>query len=145
MRYAGLNPNDMSAAPGVSVSFFTQGCPHHCKGCHNPETWDFDGGKEVKTSKGVATGCYLLNGYFEPQDSAKGDTARILFYLFVRYTEADRYDFRDVAESLEMLLEWNRLDPVDEWEMERNDETAKIQGNRNPFIDHPEFADMIWG
>ena len=46
MRYAGLNPNDMSAAPGVSVSFFTQGCLHHCKGCHNPETWDFDGGKE---------------------------------------------------------------------------------------------------
>lgn len=46
MKYAGLNPNDMSAAPGVSVSFFTQGCPHHCKGCHNPETWDFDGGKE---------------------------------------------------------------------------------------------------
>ena len=46
MRYAGLNPNDMSAAPGVSVSFFTQGCPHHCKGCHNPETWNFEGGKE---------------------------------------------------------------------------------------------------
>ena len=46
MRYAGLNRNDMSAAPGVSVSFFTQGCPHHCKGCHNPETWDFDGGEE---------------------------------------------------------------------------------------------------
>ena len=46
MRYAGLNPNDMSAAPGVSVSFFTQGCPHHWKGCHNPETWDFNGGKE---------------------------------------------------------------------------------------------------
>lgn len=46
MRYAGLNRNDMSAAPGVSVSFFTQGCPHHCKGCHNPETWNFDGGKE---------------------------------------------------------------------------------------------------
>ena len=46
MKYAGLNLNDMSAAPGVSVSFFTQGCPHHCKGCHNPETWDFDSGKE---------------------------------------------------------------------------------------------------
>ena len=44
-----------------------------------------------------------------------------------------------------MLLEWNRLDPVDEWEMERNNETAKIQGNRNPFIDHPELADIIWG
>lgn len=46
MRYAGLNKNDMSAAPGVSVSFFVQGCPHHCKGCHNPETWNFNGGKE---------------------------------------------------------------------------------------------------
>ena len=46
MRYAGVNFNDMSAAPGISVSVFLQGCPHHCKGCHNPETWDFDGGKE---------------------------------------------------------------------------------------------------
>ena len=46
MRYAGLIRNDLAAAPGVSVSFFTQGCPHRCKGCHNPETWDFDGGKE---------------------------------------------------------------------------------------------------
>ena len=46
MKYAGVNYNDMSAAPGVCVSVFLQGCPHHCKGCHNPETWDFDGGKE---------------------------------------------------------------------------------------------------
>ena len=46
MRYAGLNKNDFSAAPGVSVTFYTQGCPHHCLGCHNPETWSFDGGKE---------------------------------------------------------------------------------------------------
>ena len=46
MRYAGINYNDMCAAPGVSVTLFTQGCPHHCPGCHNPETWDFEGGKE---------------------------------------------------------------------------------------------------
>ena len=46
MRYAGINYNDFSAAPGVSVTLFTQGCPHRCKGCHNPETWDYDGGKE---------------------------------------------------------------------------------------------------
>lgn len=46
MRYAGINYNDMCAAPGVSVTLFTQGCPHHCEGCHNPETWNFDGGKE---------------------------------------------------------------------------------------------------
>lgn len=48
MRYAGIIPNDLSAAPGVCVSFFVQGCPIHCPGCHNPGTWDFDGGKEFK-------------------------------------------------------------------------------------------------
>ena len=46
MRYAGLIKNDMAAAPGLCVTFFTQGCPHRCPGCHNPETWDFDGGLE---------------------------------------------------------------------------------------------------
>lgn len=46
MRYAGLILNDIAAAPGLCVSFFTQGCPHRCKGCQNPETWDFDEGKE---------------------------------------------------------------------------------------------------
>lgn len=46
MRYSGLILNDFTAAPGVSVTFFTQGCPHRCYGCHNPETWDFEGGQE---------------------------------------------------------------------------------------------------
>ena len=46
MRYSGLIKNDITAAPGLCVSFFTQGCPHHCPGCHNPETWDFNRGKE---------------------------------------------------------------------------------------------------
>lgn len=46
MQYAGIIYNDFSAAPGVCLSFFTQGCPHHCPGCHNQETWSFDGGRE---------------------------------------------------------------------------------------------------
>lgn len=46
MRYAGIIKNDFAAAPGVSLTFFTQGCPHRCHGCHNQETWNFDGGKE---------------------------------------------------------------------------------------------------
>ena len=49
MRYAGLLKNDFTAAPGVSVSFFVQGCPFHCNGCHNPQSWDFEGGKEFTT------------------------------------------------------------------------------------------------
>lgn len=46
MRYAGLDKNDFVNGEGVCVSFWTQGCPFHCKGCHNPETWDFNGGIE---------------------------------------------------------------------------------------------------
>ncbi len=46
-KYAGLITNDFTNGQGVCVSFWTQGCPHQCKGCHNPETWDFYGGNEV--------------------------------------------------------------------------------------------------
>lgn len=44
MKYAGIIKNDVAAGEGVCVTFFTQGCDKHCPGCHNPETWDFDGG-----------------------------------------------------------------------------------------------------
>lgn len=46
MKYADLKYNDVANGPGVNVSFWVQGCPHHCSGCHNPETWDFEKGKE---------------------------------------------------------------------------------------------------
>ena len=50
MQYAGLILNDASnAGTGVCVSFYTQGCPHCCEGCHNPETWNFNGGYEFNT------------------------------------------------------------------------------------------------
>ena len=48
-RYAGLITNDFANGTGTCVSFWTQGCPHHCPDCQNPETWDFQGGKEVPT------------------------------------------------------------------------------------------------
>lgn len=46
IRYSGLIENDFINGEGVCVTLFTQGCPHHCPGCHNPETWDFRGGIE---------------------------------------------------------------------------------------------------
>ena len=50
MRYAGIIPNDTSnAGTGVCLSFYTQGCPHKCEGCHNPDTWSFTGGEEFTT------------------------------------------------------------------------------------------------
>ena len=83
-------------------------------------------------------------GYYEPKDAAKGDVARILFYMLTRYSSADSKSITVVAESMELLMEWNELDPVDALEMQRNDVAEDIQGNRNPFIDYPELAENIW-
>ena len=58
MKYAGIIKNDVAAAPGISLSFYTQGCPHQCPGCHNPETWNFNGGKEFT----IETLQTILNG-----------------------------------------------------------------------------------
>ncbi|MBR2891238.1 MAG: endonuclease [Bacilli bacterium] len=102
-------------------------------------------GTLAKMSSGQNSNCYYNSSYFEPQDSAKGDCARIIFYLLTRYSESDSYRITNVAQSYEMLLEWNELDPVDEWEMNRNNVTESIQGNRNPFIDYPSLANDIWG
>lgn len=85
------------------------------------------------------------SGQYLPVDEAKGDVARILFYMLTRYSETDSKSITVVAESMDLLLKWNKLDPVDDLEKQRNNVGEEIQGNRNPFIDYPEFADKIWG
>ena len=105
------------------------------------------GGTYLKTGSlngSVLTECKKGGSKFEPADNRKGDTARIIFYLLTRYSEADSYPITNVATSIEMLLEWHESDPVDQLEINRNKAVYEIQGNRNPFIDYPEFADMIW-
>lgn len=84
------------------------------------------------------------SGSYLPSDNVKGDVARILFYLLVRYQESDSYKINVVATSMNMLLEWNQLDPVDDIERKRNEEVFKIQNNRNPFIDNSDYAYYIW-
>jgi len=62
-RYAGLIKNDFTNGEGTCVSFWVQGCPHHCKGCQNPETWDFNGGQELPTDiKGQIVKAICANG-----------------------------------------------------------------------------------
>ncbi len=98
------------------------------------------------------------NDMFEPLDNVKGDVARIYLYMYVRWQQPNLYqdvpksqlpafdsddnanDGQAVIESLDTLLEWCKNDPVDTWEMCRNDLTEDIQGNRNVFIDYPELA-----
>ncbi len=87
---------------------------------------------------------------YEPRDEVKGDLARILLYMIVMYDELSLVDGSPNPDNLEMglfsvLLEWNAFDPVDDFERNRNEVIYSYQHNRNPFIDYPEFADLIWG
>jgi len=93
---------------------------------------------------GVLGGTYNST-YFEPLDNVKGDVARICLYVMVRWGSAwGASDITDVFESVDVLLEWCELDPVDTWEMGRNEVVEDIQGNRNVFIDYPEYAWLIF-
>ena len=103
------------------------------------------------------------NDLVEVRDNVKGDVARILLYVYCRWGQPNLYqnvkaenlpafdsDDKDnngkkVIESLDTLLKWCKSDPVDTWEMSRNDETQTIQGNRNVFIDYPEYAWLVFG
>ena len=96
---------------------------------------------------------------FEPRDEVKGDVARMMFYMAVRYEGLDSYPDLELTESmlpqgnkepihgvLSTLLEWHRNDPVNEWEKNRNNIIYdSYQNNRNPFIDFPIIAEHIWG
>ena len=87
-------------------------------------------------------GAQTTEKYFYPGDNFTGDTARILFYLSVRYN-MDILNLK-VADDLSLLLSWNSTDVVDNLERNRNNAVQDIQGNYNPFIDNPWLADRIW-
>ena len=89
---------------------------------------------------------------FEPIDEYKGDIARALMYVSVRYyTEDDDWSTSGMTNksvikdwAMTMLLRWHEEDPVSEKEINRNEAVYAKQNNRNPFVDNPEFAEMIW-
>lgn len=79
----------------------------------------------------------------------RGDAARILFYMALRYPELSLVEGTTLTGyemgNLDSLLRWNEEDPVDEFEMQRNGRIYEYQGNRNPFVDHPELAETFYG
>ncbi len=111
--------------------------------------------------QGESTGSFYddSNFSFEPRDEVKGDVARMIFYMALRYeggsneldleltnTIPEQGDVSPIHGKLDDLMEWNGIDPVDEFEINRNDVIHyQFQGNRNPFIDHPELAEYFWG
>lgn len=91
-------------------------------------------------------GGYYSSSYFEPLDNVKGDVARICLYVWVRWgSNWGAESVTEVFQSVDLLLEWCALDPVDTWEMGRNEVIQDIQGNRNVFIDYPELAWLVLG
>lgn len=106
-----------------------------------------DGTALIAEIDGCSTGGSCDGTYFEPADAVKGDVARIILYMYVRYGGDSRYScdsIGNVFESVDVLLQWCALDPVDTWEMGRNEVVAGIQGNRNVFIDYPELAWLLF-
>ena len=112
-------------------------------------SWTSQNGSKLGTCKTPG----FSGTVFEPIDEYKGDFARAIMYMSVRYYGEDgswsssdmtaKSEIKDWA--INMLLRWNELDPVSEKEKERNEAIYDdYQYNRNPFVDHPEYACMIW-
>ena len=112
----------------------------------------------AKGKSGTCTYPGYSGTVFEPDDEYKGDLARTYFYMATCYKNelpswpgSAQLDYKTnkykafSTWTINMLMEWTRLDPVSDKEIKRNEAIYGIQGNRNPFIDHPELAEYIWG
>jgi endonuclease I len=122
--------------------------PH---GTVSSATWtSLNGGKLGSSSVAGYSGTV-----FEPINEFKGDIARMYFYFATRYENTvSNYSYAMFDGSsnkvfttafLNMLLAWNAQDPVNAREIARNNAIYARQNNRNPYIDHPEYVQAIWG
>ena len=120
-------------------------------------TWASENGSLLGTS---TDSLGYTGTVFEPIDEFKGDFARAYFYMATRYEDiinswSDNSDNADAVLDgssdyvyedwvITMLKTWNENDPVSQKEIDRNEAAYEFQGNRNPFIDHPEYVNQIW-
>ncbi len=115
---------------------------------------------QTPTDNGGKVGSNTSAGYsgtvFEPIDTFKGDIARMVFYFVTRYeSRLSSFSTGNMLGGsafpglqtweLNLLKTWSEADPVSTEEVARNNASYVFQGNRNPFIDHPEYVDLIWG
>lgn len=136
------NPSLDVSAPGAGTDV------HNLRACDSQ--MNSSRGNRVFAAGNGGSGI-TAQGHFYPGDEWKGDVARMMMYMYVRYS--DQCLANDVAFSSnsthpdmpDIFLEWNAEDPVSDYEIQRNTEIAAIQGNRNPFIDNPYLATLVWG
>ena len=98
------------------------------------------------TAYGQSSGYYHPNNESNGKYDLRGDVARIFLYVYVRWGNTSyAWGKSGVMESVEVLLEWMEADPVDTWELGRNDSVESITGTRNVFVDYPELAFILFG
>ena len=157
----GINSNDMVNGEGVSVSLFMQGCPHHCPGCFNPETWDFEGGYEVEeqevldeimegmVANGIHRNLSLLGGEpMAPQNLAL--TWRVIryvrdnldyipkIYIWSGYTLAELTERAKTEPEIKNILMYTYCLIDGKYIQEERDLTLRMRGSRNQnIILHP--------
>ena len=123
--------------------------------CANGTTLSVPSGIQALGKLGASTFSGYTGTVFEPVDEYKGDFARTYFYMAACYNDRIASWNSDMLANnsypcfttwaVNLLLKWHRQDPVSEKETNRNDAVYGYQKNRNPFIDHPELAEYIWG
>lgn len=134
-------PNLGTSGPGADA--------HHIRACDKSRNASRG---SRKFASGSGNSYSTSQGYWYPGDEFKGDVARMIMYMYLRY--GNRCLPKNVGTGstvssdgnmLQLFLQWNADDPVSTFELRRNDVIQGLQGNRNPFIDNPAFATQIWG
>lgn len=123
--------------------------------CANGTYLPPNGSAKALGKLGTSTFPGYTDKVFEPDDEYKGDFARSYFYMAAAYQDKisswsspmlARNDYPCYSNwAVELLMKWHRQDPVSQKEIDRNNAVSVHQKNRNPFIDHPEMAEYIWG
>ena len=111
-----------------------------------PKTNSNRGNRYFVNGTGLTGDIVGANGYY-PGDAHRGDVARILLYMAVRYKDVlslTQNPSGTEMGDIRVLYNWHLEDPVDDFEIQRNDVIYEHQGNRNPFIDHPELFKHVW-
>jgi len=138
------NPEMITNSPGPGTDV------HNLRSCDY--TMNINRSNLIFCSSNGTSGLTANNCWY-PGDEWIGDIARIIMYMYLRYSSQcsplnvgnGSAEYSPNHDMLDLFLEWNALDPVSDFEKSRNEEIFNYQGNRNPFIDNPFLATLIWG
>lgn len=137
------SPNLVTNFPGAGTDVHNlRACDYSTNASRSNKKYDAGNGNSSSNNQG--------NWY--PGDEWKGDVARIIMYMYLRYPNQCEPTNVGIGTQLfspngdmpDIFLNWNFSDPVSEFEETRNNSIANVQGNRNPFIDNPYLATLIW-